>query len=363
MRIIGGEARGRKLKSPRGRSVRPTSERAREALFDILGAQVPGSRFLDLFAGVGAVGLEAHSRGAQQVVLVESSERAARLIRENAQALRAGERVKVVRADAVAALRGLAAAGSKFDIAFMDPPYRDRRALQRALDELTREGGVLAADGVVVVEHDARAALPPAAGAFVADRSRRFGEATLTFFRPQPAARKPQGRPRRSTMATAVYPGSFDPVTNGHLDIIERAAELFDTVVVAVAGAPAAAVSCSKAPLFSGEERVSLLREVCSHLANVRVDSFSGLLVEFVAQQRASVVIKGLRAVSDFEYELQQALMNRILSQGVETIFFMTSPENLFLSSSMVKEIALLGGDVSRFVPAQVRLALEQKVR
>lgn len=158
-------------------------------------------------------------------------------------------------------------------------------------------------------------------------------------------------------MARAVYPGSFDPVTNGHLDVIERAAELFQEVVVAVA------VNSSKAPLFTNEERVEMLGEVCAHLDNVRAAEFSGLLVEFAAEQGASVVVKGLRAVSDFEYELQQALMNRSLKGGIETVFFMTSPENLFLSSSMVKEIARLGGDVSPFVPAQVRARLEAKFR
>ncbi|HUT73695.1 MAG TPA: pantetheine-phosphate adenylyltransferase [Armatimonadota bacterium] len=158
-------------------------------------------------------------------------------------------------------------------------------------------------------------------------------------------------------MAVAVYPGSFDPVTNGHLDIVERAAELFERVVVAVA------TDSNKAPLFSSEERVAMLRDTCAHLANVEVDAFGGLLVEFAAQQGASVAVKGLRAVSDFEYELQQALMNRTLGQGVETVFFMTSPENLFLSSSTVKEIARLGGDVSPYVPPQVRARLQQKFR
>jgi len=349
MRIIGGESRGRKLKSPRGRSVRPTSERTREALFDILGARVPGSRFLDLFAGAGAVGLEALSRGAGQVVLVEESERAAKVIRENAAALGRPGQVKVVRASAAAAVRGLAAAGAKFDVVFMDPPYRERAALERTLAEVARPEGILARDAIVVVEHDARSEPPPPTGILVAERSRRFGDAVLTFFRP--------GRAEELPMAKAVYPGSFDPVTNGHLDVIERAAELFQEVVVAVA------VNSAKAPLFTGEERVEMLREVCAHLPNVRAAAFSGLLVEFAAEQGASVVVKGLRAVSDFEYELQQALMNRIIKNGVETVFFMTSPDNLFLSSSMVKEIARLGGDVSRFVPPQVCARLEQKFR
>jgi len=349
MRIIGGESRGRRLKSPRGRAVRPTSERTREALFDILGARVPGSRFLDLFAGAGAVGLEAASRGAAEVVLVEAHERTAGLIRENAASLGRPAGVRVMRANAAAAVRGLTAAGAKFDIVFMDPPYRDRAALEHTLAEVARPEGILAPDAVVVVEHDAHAEAPAAAGILVTARSRRFGDAVLTFFTP--------GRAQEQSMAKAVYPGSFDPVTNGHLDIIERAAELFREVVAAVAD------NAVKAPLFSGDERVEMLRAVCAHLPNVSVAAFSGLLVDFAAEQGASVVVKGLRAVSDFEYELQQALMNRIVTRGVETVFFMTSPDNLFLSSSMVKEIARLGGDVSRFVPAQVHVRLEQKFR
>jgi len=185
MRIVGGESRGRRLKSLRGRSVRPTSARTREALFDVLGARAAGSRFLDLFAGVGAIGLEALSRGARQVVLVESSERAARVIRDNAQALGHPERVSVVRARAAAAVRGLEAAGAKFDIVFMDPPYRDREALGRTLAEVAREQGILAADAVVVVEHDAHAGALEAVEGLVVERSRRFGDTVLTFFRPQ----------------------------------------------------------------------------------------------------------------------------------------------------------------------------------
>ncbi|UCH33359.1 MAG: pantetheine-phosphate adenylyltransferase [Armatimonadota bacterium] len=347
MRIVGGESRGRKLKSPKGRSVRPTSEKTREALFDMLGARVVGSRFLDLFAGAGAIGLEALSRGAERVVMVEASERAAGTIRQNVQAVGRPEQVTVMRAKAAAAVRGLAAAGAKFDIVFMDPPYRDRRALERTLEETACRGGVLAEGAVVIAEHDAHGEPLKAPDGLTIERSRRFGDAALTFFRPMPAEER--------AMAKAVYPGSFDPVTNGHLDVIERAAELFDEVVVAVA------VNSSKAPLFTSEERVQMLRDVCAHLSNVRADSFDDLLVDFATRQGASVVVKGLRAVSDFEYELQQALMNRNLREGVETVFFMTSPENLFLSSSMVKEIARLGGEVSPFVPPQVRTRLEQK--
>ncbi len=144
---------------------------------------------------------------------------------------------------------------------------------------------------------------------------------------------------------TALCPGTFDPVTNGHLDIIERAGQHFDTVVVAVLENPA------KQPLFSVEERVSMLKEATSELGNVEIDPFSGLLVEYARLRGSSVIVKGLRAVTDFEYEIQMAQMNRSLS-GVETLFMTTAPNWSFLSSSLVKEVARYGGDVSGLVPA-----------
>lgn len=143
----------------------------------------------------------------------------------------------------------------------------------------------------------------------------------------------------------AVYPGSFDPVTNGHLDVIERASRLFDRVVVAVGR------NAGKSALFTADERVAMLRESCSGLANVEAVAFGGMLVEFARSQGASVLIKGLRAISDFEYEFQMALANRHLAPDIETMFLMTSAEYQFLSSSIVKEIARVGGDVSPLVP------------
>ena len=154
----------------------------------------------------------------------------------------------------------------------------------------------------------------------------------------------------------AVYPGSFDPVTSGHYDIIVRAAGMFETLIVLVAA------NSAKSPLFTAEERVALLRQSCAGLPNVQVEMLPPrLLVNYVVQNGAKVIVKGLRAVSDFEYEFQMALLNRHLEPGVETIFLMTAAEHSYLSSSIVKEIARLGGDIAGLVPEAVRLALEQK--
>ncbi|HEX9890755.1 MAG TPA: pantetheine-phosphate adenylyltransferase [Actinomycetota bacterium] len=153
----------------------------------------------------------------------------------------------------------------------------------------------------------------------------------------------------------ALCPGTFDPVTNGHLDIVERASRLFDRVIVAVVENPA------KEPLFSVEERVTMLKEGVSGLDNVEVDSFSGLLVDYARGKGTTLIVKGLRAVSDFDYELQMAQMNDHLAE-VETCFIPTSPSWSYLSSSLVKDVARYGGDVSRLVPPHVLDRLKEKL-
>ena len=156
-----------------------------------------------------------------------------------------------------------------------------------------------------------------------------------------------------SKVRRAICPGSFDPVTNGHLDIIGRAANLYDEVVVAVF------INRSKSGLFTVDERIAMLEEATAELSNVRIDSFRGLIVDYCKAHDIAVIVKGLRAVSDFDYELQQAQMNRGLA-GIDTLFMPTNPEYSFLSSSLVKEVAMLGGDISSFVPP---LTLERVMR
>jgi pantetheine-phosphate adenylyltransferase len=156
-------------------------------------------------------------------------------------------------------------------------------------------------------------------------------------------------------MRTAIYPGSFDPLTNGHLDVVQRAAKLFDRVVVAVAK------NDYKHPLFTLDERFALVKQAVRNLPGVEVDTFDSLLVEYVMSRKAQAIVRGLRAVSDFEFEFQLALMNRKLNESIETIFMMPKDTYTFLSSQIVKEIARLGGDVSGFVPSHVRTALAKK--
>ncbi len=160
-------------------------------------------------------------------------------------------------------------------------------------------------------------------------------------------------------MKRAIYPGTFDPITNGHLDVLERASRLFDKIIVTVGR------NTSKSPLFSTEERISLIEEVIKGLnseAKISVKSFDGLIVDFARTNSAIAIIRGLRAISDFEYEFQMALVNRRLSQEISTVFLMPHEKYTYLNSSIVKEVASFGGDVSNFVPPFVEAAIKTKM-
>jgi pantetheine-phosphate adenylyltransferase len=158
-------------------------------------------------------------------------------------------------------------------------------------------------------------------------------------------------------MRTAIYPGTFDPVTNGHVDVIHRAADLFDNVIVMVA------VNASKTPLFTSRERVAMISEIVKGVKGIEVASYDGLLVDYARKRKAMAIIRGLRAISDFEFEFQLALMNRKLEPEVDTVFLMPHEKYTYLNSTIVREIARLGGDISQFVPENVAKALRKKFK
>lgn len=158
-------------------------------------------------------------------------------------------------------------------------------------------------------------------------------------------------------MKIAICPGSFDPVTNGHLDIIQRASRLFDKVIVAVM------TNTSKTPVFTQAERVELIRRCVADIPNVEVEQFGGLLADYVRERKATAIVKGLRAMSDFEYEFQMALTNRKLCEQAETVFLTTSAQYMYLSSSLVRQVAAFGGDISDFVPACIAPDIIKRIR
>src|ERR671931_633449 len=259
MRIVAGERKGARLAAPRGRDTRPTSDRVRESLFSLLG-DVTGARVLDPFAGSGALGLEALSRGAAHADLCDVDRAALAALRENAARLRYADRCTIRRQDA-----------------------RRRLAADRA------------------------------AG------------------------------------------GTYDPVTSGHLDIITRAAAIFDRVIVAVVRAPQ-----HKRTMFSLEDRITFIEESLGDAPNVTVEGFATLVVEFARERGARSIVKGLRAVSDFEWEFQMNNLNRGMAPEIETMYLMASPEYSFLSSRGVREIASFGGSVAEYVPGPVARRLAE---
>jgi len=155
---------------------------------------------------------------------------------------------------------------------------------------------------------------------------------------------------------TAIYPGSFDPITSGHLDLIERGCRLFDRLIVSILR------NETKQPLFTVEERMEMLRDVVGHFLNVEVDSFNGLLVDYAAEKNATALVRGIRAISDYEYELQMALMNRRLRPDIETVFMMAGEAHSFISSRLVKEVFALGGNITGLVPPSVEVRLQKRL-
>ena len=339
---------------PRGRPG-PTSDRVREALFSSVGAALPleGARVLDLFAGTGAVGLEAASRGAARVVLVESDRRALAVVRRNVATV-ALPGVEVVAAP-VARFLDRQPAGRAVRCRLRRPAVSAGDTRLTGVLDAVLSGGWLAPGGFL----RGRAIQPGAGtGRHGGRRPRRVHGTQLR--RDRALVRSPAMKPRASggsgRVRRALCPGSFDPVTNGHIDIIGRAASLYDEVVVAVF------VNQSKSGLFSVDERRDMLGEVTAEFPNVSVDTFEGLVVDYCRAHDVPVIVKGLRAVSDFDYELQMAQMNRGLA-GVDTLFMPTNPEYSFLASSLVKEIAKWGGDVSSLVPSTVLKRLMERSR
>jgi pantetheine-phosphate adenylyltransferase len=337
LRVIAGTAGGVRL-APVPRGVRPTGDRVREAAFNSLGQFFDGGDVLDLYAGTGALGIEALSRGCERAVFVERDRAARGAISENLRRTGFTERAEVVAGDVGWAVERLAGQGRRFDLIFADPPYRILRSEVGGI--LDRLGELLTPGGRVVIEGGEA---PPEDGFGRKGATRRYGGTFVTVL-------------ERSELTTrvAVCPGSFDPVTSGHLDIIRRAARIFDHVVVAVGA------NTRKTPRLPAIERAGLIEKVTADIENVSVEVMEGLLVDFAKEQGAGAIVKGLRAVSDFESEFEQAQLNRTMSSEIETVFIMAASEHSFLSSSAVREISWHGGDVRGLVPDGILESVRQ---
>ena len=323
MRVITGTCRGRRLLEPVGRDVRPTADQVKEAMFNIIQFDVEGRKVLDLFAGTGQLGIEALSRGAAECLFVDSARDSVRLVQENLR--RCGLAARVLQCDAL----GILKSGEKFDLIFLDPPYGS--GLEAKAIETVKEFDILSRGGIMVVE-----TRPETAGI-------RYDEDV-----PLRENQTHGHNQRKQLMQTAICPGSFDPITLGHLDVIRRASKMFERVVVCVVANP------GKHCAITLEERCEQVRRVTASIPNVEVDMWEGLLVDYADRYENPVVVRGLRALSDFEYEFMMALTNKKLNSRVETVFLASDERYMYLSSTTVREIASYGGDISRFVPAEI---------
>jgi pantetheine-phosphate adenylyltransferase len=278
------------------------------------------------------LGIEALSRGCVRATFVEKNGKAARVIRQNLRRAGFEDKGVILRGDVADVLERLLSRRREFNLIFMDPPYR---IPPREIGDVLERLAVLLAPGGRVAVESGRT--PAQTTESLKGASRRYGGTVITFLEPS-----------EHTMRIAICPGSFDPITVGHLDVIRRAAGIFDHVIVAVGA------NLRKTPRLTAKERAQLIEKVTEPFENVSVEVMESLLTEFARERGARVVVKGLRAVSDFESEFEQAQLNRTLYPEFETVFIMAAAEHSFLSSSAVREIAGYGGDVSGLVPERV---------
>jgi pantetheine-phosphate adenylyltransferase len=299
-------------------------------------------------------------------VFAERAPAAAAAVRANLDTLGIGNEARLLRGDAAAVVRRLARAGERFDLVFIDPPWSDPAEPERTLRALATSG-ILAPGATLVVEAARGRALPPVAGLVVLDE-RRYGDtvihrltggdpvrSTIEPARSEAAMQDPDAAAEHM-VGRALFAASFDPLTNGHLDLIHRARAVFPELVVAVAR------NVAKQGTFTLDERLEILHAVLDDVPGIRITAFEGLLVDYARQIGARVLVRGLRAVSDFEYEFEMALMNKRMYPEIETLFMMTSQQFFYVSSSRLKELVRFGAAVDDFVPPVVAKKLQEKL-
>ena len=352
MRIISGKWKRRKLAFPDRPTLRPTPDRARVTLFNWLNEWIDGARCLDLFAGSGALGFEALSRGAAAVTLIDDDPAVVRALQASAQMLGAID-CSIRRSSAIEFLRGDT---GRWDIVFLDPPFASD-LLGKCLRILEVSPAIDANSIVYVESQHPRASRPRTLANHQENAHRRRSVSTCHAqrLRCRLLFRYHRALPRGGgNLKTVIYPGTFNPITNGHTDLVNRALSLFDHVVLAIG------TSAQKKDSDQLLDRIKLCEKVLAPFGKrVSVERFHGLLVDYANTMGTRFILRGLRTMADFEYEFQMAEMNTELEPSIEYVFLLPSKSCSFISSTLVREIASLGGDVTKFVDPIVAQALK----
>lgn len=322
MRIIAGKYKGRTLESFSGDAVRPTSDRAREALFSCLQFEIEGKKFLDAFCGSGAVGIEALSRGAKETLFIDAARDSAEITKKNLNKLNITARV--LNTDCTEFLKH---ANEKFDIVFLDPPYKSESG-KNAL-EIIAKRDLLNENGLCIIERGS--AFNELIDGLFIEKQKKYGIANFTFY-------------RLVDKDTCVFAGSFDPITNGHKRIVERALEKYKKVIVAIGN------NENKTYMLDRFTREKAVKATFEDNPRVEVVYFDGLLVDFLKSRRVTDNVRGLRNKQDYDYEQNMFEFNRKLYPEIKNIYIQAENEFLNISSHRVREIILSGGDFSELL-------------
>ena len=326
MRIISGKYKGRKLASFEGEAIRPTSDRAKEAIFSCLQFDIIGKSFYDGFCGSGAMGIEAISRGASRVVFTDIALKSCKLTKQNLSAI--GESAPVINSDCISFLKSTS---EKFDIVFLDPPYRSNDGI-KALEIISKRD-ILKDVGIVILESGSQT--NEVINGLILYKRKKYGISEFAFY-------------KKADLKTCVFAGSFDPVTNGHVEIVKKALEKFDKVIVALG------INENKTYAFDKYLKLHMLNLAFDNMDRVEVVSFDGLLVDFLKQRSIINNVRGLRDDKDLKYEEGMYAINKQNYPELVNVYLQAEDDMKEVSSTFIKEQILLGNSVSHLLPKGV---------
>lgn len=323
MRVVSGKYKGRKLASFEGDAIRPTSDRAKEAIFSILQFEIADKKFYDAFCGSGSMGIEALSRGAKEVLFTDRAQESCNLTKKNLKTI--GENQRVINVDCLAFLQKT---NEQFDVIFLDPPYKSNDGLMAL--EIIAKRNLLNKNGLVIIESGS-VVNQPIDGLFI-EKVKKYGVANFTFY-------------RKCENSLAVFAGSFDPVTKGHVHIVEKALERYETVIVALGN------NENKTYTFDKFTRMQMIESAFEDFSNVIVTSFDGYLVDFLKERKTVNNVRGIRNEEDMQYEENMLALNKKMFPEIKNVYIYADENMKFISSTAVKQSKSVGENWQELIP------------